>query len=101
SLVGKNDYSAVAFGLVFLLYGIARTAANIAFPTFLLNLAPPAERTLYIGFTNTLLGIATFIPIIGGTLLDLFGFTPLFIITSLMSGIGFWLALGLRKTQAA
>lgn len=97
-VTAKNEYGAVAFGVIFLLYGIARTAANISFPTYLLNLAPPAERSLYIGFTNTLLGIATFIPIIGGTLLDLFGFTPLFVITFLMSSIGFWLATGLRKT---
>jgi MFS family permease len=96
---GSGDSVAIAFSLIFSVYGIARTAANVAFPTYLLNLAPPAERTLYIGLTNTLLGIATFIPIIGGTLLDLFGFTPLFFITFLMSGIGFWLALGLRKMQ--
>lgn len=88
----------VAFAVIFALYGVARTAANISFPTYLLNVAPPTERTLYIGFTNTMLGIATFIPIIGGTLLDLFGFAPLFIITFLMSGVGFWLALGLRQT---
>ncbi len=101
SIFGNDPSSAFAFGLIFFVYGIARTAANIAFPTYLLNLAPPAERTLYIGFTNTLLGIATFIPIIGGTLLDLFSFTPLFVITFLMSSIGFYLALGLRQRQTA
>lgn len=98
TMFARGDSAPVAFAIIFALYGIARTAANISFPTYLLNLAPPAERTLYIGFTNTMLGIATFIPIIGGTLLDLFGFAPLFIITFLMSGTGFWLALGLRKT---
>ncbi len=97
--LGNGNSIAFAFSIIFVVYGIARTAANIAFPTYLLNLAPPAERTLYIGFTNTLLGIATFIPIIGGTLLDLFGFPPLFVITFIMSGIGFWLALGLRKSS--
>lgn len=97
--ITPGDNVPVAFAIIFAVYGVARTAGNIAFPTFLLNLAPPQERTLYIGFTNTMLGIATFIPIIGGTLLDLFGFSPLFIITFLMSGIGFWLALGLRKAS--
>lgn len=97
--LSPDSNAPIAFSILFAVYGISRTAANIAFPTYLLNLAPPAERTLYIGFTNTMLGIATFIPIIGGTLLDLFGFTPLFIITFLMSGVGFWLALGLRNTS--
>ncbi len=97
--VGAASSVAFAFSIIFVAYGVARTAANIAFPTYLLNIAPPNERTLYIGFTNTLLGIATFIPIIGGTLLDLFGFQLLFVLTFVMSGIGFWLALGLRKRE--
>lgn len=96
---GTGDSIAVAFGIIFIVYGVGRTAANIAFPTYLLNLAPPETRSLYIGFTNTLLGIATFIPIIGGILLDLFGFTPLFGIAFLVSGVGFWLALGLRHAE--
>jgi MFS family permease len=91
-----GDGVPVAFGIIFAVYGIARTAANIAFPTYLLNLAPPEERSVYIGFTNTMLGIATFIPIVGGTLLDLFGFTPLFLITFVTSSAGVVLAWGLR-----
>lgn len=98
--VGTGDSAAFAFSVIFVVYGIARTAANIAFPTYLLNLAPPSERTMYIGFTNTMLGIATFIPIIGGTILDLFGFVPLFVITFLTSAVGFWLAWGLRQLRA-
>lgn len=94
-----NASLAVTFGVIFIVYGIGRTAANISFPTFLLNLAPPEERTLYIGFTNTVLGIATFIPIVGGTLLDLFGFNLLFIITLCAALVGLMLALGLRAPQ--
>jgi MFS family permease len=97
TFLGVGSASAYLFGVIFIVYGIGRTAANIAFPTYLLNLAPAESRSLYIGFTNTMLGIATFIPIIGGTVLDLFGFTPLFAITFLMSLIGFILALGLLR----
>lgn len=88
---------ALPFALLFAVYGAGRTAGNIVFPTYLLNLAPPAERTLYIGLTNTLLGFATFIPIVGGVLLDLYGFQPLFVITFLASSVG--LALALRLLQ--
>jgi hypothetical protein len=91
------DSVAFAFSLVFVVYGIGRTAANIAFPTYLLNIAPPDSRTLYIGLTNTVLGIATFIPVIGGTLLALFGYAPLFIITFLAACVGVWLAVGLVR----
>lgn len=96
----KNDGSlALPFGMVFALYGLARTAGNISFPTYLLNIAPAGERTLYIGMTNSLLGIATFIPIIGGTLLDLFGFMPLFVITLITSACGLILALDLTRAR--
>lgn len=94
---GQGDSVALAFSLIFLVYGVGRTAANIAFPTYLLNLAPPEQRTLYIGFTNTALGVATFIPVVGGMLLDLFSFTPLFVITFLAAAWGLWLAVGLVR----
>lgn len=94
---GQGDSVALAFSLIFLVYGVGRTAANIAFPTYLLNLAPPEQRTLYIGFTNTALGVATFIPVVGGMLLDLFSFTPLFVITFLAAVWGLWLAVGLVR----
>ncbi len=97
---GGSRASPVAFSVIFLFYGVARTAANISFPTYLLNLAPASSRTLYIGFTNTMLGIATFIPVIGGTVLELFGYVPLFVITFITAAIGFYLALGLRQRVA-
>lgn len=89
------------FGLLFVFYGAGRTAGNIAFPTYLLEIAPSSERTLYIGLTNTLLGIATIIPAGGGILLDLFGFTPLFVISFLIGAVGMWLAKGLIEPQTA
>lgn len=90
---------ALPFGALFLLNGIARPAANIAYPSYLLELAPAPERPLYISFTNTILGIATFVPVIGGTLLDLFGFRALFVIALSVSLIAWWLARGLREPR--
>lgn len=87
------------FGLLFLVYGAGRTAGNIAFPTYLLEIAPPKERSLYIGFTNTVLGVATFIPAGGGILLDLFGFTPLFVISILIGATGLVLARSLIEPR--
>ncbi len=90
---------ALPFGLLFLLNGIARPAANIAYPSYLLEIAPAAERPLYISFTNTILGIATFVPVIGGTLLDLFGFRALFLIALGVSLVAWWLARGLCEPR--
>lgn len=90
---------ALPFGLLFLLNGIARPAANIAYPSYLLEIAPAAERPLYVSFTNTVLGVATFVPVIGGTLLDLFGFRALFVIALIISLLAWWLARGLREPR--
>ncbi len=99
-LFAHADLSLVTpFGLLFIVYGAARTAANISFPTYLLNIAPPAERSLYIGLTNTLLGIATFIPAVGGILLDLSGFMLLFLLSVVIAVFGLLLARGLVESR--
>ncbi len=100
-LTGIRSPLIVPFGLVFCVYGAARTAANISFPTYLLEIAPAPERSLYIGRTNTLLGIATFIPAVGGILLDLFGFGTLFVISVLIAALGLFLARGLVEPPHA
>jgi MFS family permease len=91
------------FGILFVAAGISRTSANIAFPSYLLEISPGAERPLYVGLTNTLLGVATFIPVIGGILLDVAGFGVVLWLTTFLSAIGFWLARGMvepRTTRA-
>lgn len=100
-LVPPSPLLVLPFGILFVFYGAGRTAGNIAFPTYLLEIAPASERSLYIGFTNTLLGVATFIPAGGGILLDLFGFIPLWIISILIGFLGMWLARGLIEPRRA
>lgn len=89
------------FGIMFIVSGITRTAANISYPSYLLEIAPAAERSLYIGFTNTLLGIATFIPVIGGVLLDLFGFRAVLFLGLAISALAWWLARGMVEPRNA
>lgn len=83
---------AIPFGIMFVIAGITRPAANIAYPSYLLDIAPATERPLYIGLTNTVLGIATFIPVIGGILLDLFGYRAVMLIALAISALAWWLA---------
>jgi MFS family permease len=92
-------YLGLPFGLMFIVSGTARTAANIAYPSYLLEIAPAPERALYIGFTNTMLGIATFIPVIGGTLLDWFGFRAVLILALIIALIAWWLAYGMIEPR--
>ncbi len=92
-------YLSVPFGLMFVVAGITRPAANIAYPSYLLDIAPPNERSLYIGLTNTVLGIATFIPVVGGILLDLFGYRIVMLVALTISAIAWWLARGMIEPR--
>lgn len=76
------------FGLVFVAYGIALSGQNLANMTYLLDIAPEYERPAYVGLVNTILGVVSFVPVLGATLLDHFGFQFLFIVTFLISFAG-------------
>ena len=67
------------FAGVFVLSGLALGASRIVNTNMLLTIAPPAERAAYIGFLNTILGVVIFVPVLGGLLIDLAGFTPIFV----------------------
>lgn len=82
------------FGIVFVAYGIAMSGQNLANMTYLLDIAPEYERPAYVGLINTILGVVAFVPVIGGTLLDHFGFQFLFIIAFLID-LGAVLASGM------
>ena len=90
-----------AFSGIFLLIGLSVDGSGIAGSTYLLEIAPEAERATYCGIANTAMGAATFVPVLGGLLLAWLGnsYPPLFAL-----GIGFsaiaWLAtLRLREVR--
>jgi MFS family permease len=72
------EWGFYTFGLVFVLVGFAGGAGRIINNNLLLEIAPAAERPTYIGFLNTILGLATVVPILGGTLIDRVGYEPVF-----------------------
>lgn len=66
------------FGAVFALLGAARTGITIGALNFLLDVAPAHDRAIYIGLTNTLVGIATLSTALGGVIAEVFGYRALF-----------------------
>ncbi len=90
---------ALPFGLIFAFAGAARTAVNICAPSYLLEIAPASERPLYLGVTNSILGIATFLPVLGGILVDLAGFSSVILLALIFSGLAVWLAAGLAEPR--
>jgi predicted MFS family arabinose efflux permease len=68
----------LAVGVVFALLGAARTGVNIGAPNLLLDVAPADDRPIYVGLTNTSVGIATLATALGGVLVDALGYSALF-----------------------
>jgi MFS family permease len=68
---------------------------------FLLELVPEAERALYLGFSNTLMGIVVLISGMGGLVVDLFGFAVLFAISLALYLVGYVSATGLPEPREA
>ncbi|GIV97248.1 MAG: MFS transporter [Herpetosiphonaceae bacterium] len=89
-----------AFGVVFLLIGLTVDGSATAGLTYLMELASPADRPRYIGVSNTLLGIATFLPVLGGILVDLVQYEGLFAIAALASFTAWRMALLLPEPRA-
>jgi MFS family permease len=88
---------ALPFGLIFVFAGVSRTAVNICAPSYLLEIAPASERPLYLGVTNSILGVATFLPVAGGVLVDLAGISSVIFLALVFSGISAWLAASMTE----
>lgn len=89
-----------AMGLVFLAVGAANDGSNIAGTTYLLEVVPEDERPIYLGLANTLLGLVTFLPVLGGWLLALIGYPWTFALGLAFALLGLASALRLGETGA-
>ena len=66
------------FPLIFFLLGLAQDTLFWGFNNYVLDLAPPRDRTTYIGLTNTVGGLLVVAPVIGGGILQLTSYNVLF-----------------------
>ena len=85
--------------LVFVVSGTSIAAANIARNGYLLDLAPAAQRPLYMGFTNTLRGITQFAALASGLLVDWAGFSVLMMLSAGFYGLALVLALTMPEPR--
>jgi MFS family permease len=66
------------YSLVFLFLGVSLNAVTWAFTNYILDIAPPEDRSTYMGLTNTISGLLIVAPLLGGALLQLTSYTALF-----------------------
>jgi MFS family permease len=75
--------------MVFLCLNISMSALKISRGAITMEFSSEAQMPTYIALSGTLLGIPTFFaPILGGAVLDVFGYTPLFMTALVISFIG-------------
>jgi hypothetical protein len=71
---------------VFILSGLRGSAMGVYGNSLMLEIAPVSERSLYVGATNTFLGIVMLVTGISGVIVGLLGFEALFLFALLAHG---------------
>lgn len=84
---------------LFFLDGAMRPAQILVGSNFLLELTPEAERPLYLGLSNTLMGIVVLISGLGGLIVDFLGFAGLFALSLGLYLAGYALATRLPEPR--
>jgi len=77
-----SQASANLFSIVFLLVGFVMSGRRVGFEPYLLDLVPPADRTVYLGIRGTMNILIVILPILGGALIQSIGYLPVFILVS-------------------
>ena len=84
---------------VFALEGMLRPAGIISGSNILLEIAPPVERPVYLGFANTVLGLTLLATGVGGLVVDWFGFEGLFALALACQVLAFVFSTRLREPR--
>ena len=84
------EVTSFLFVPIFGLLGLYETGVGIGASNLLLEIAPIDDRAIYIGFTNTILGVAYFSTIVSGLLVDWLGYRGVFILALIFFAVAFW-----------
>ncbi|AYO31582.1 MFS transporter [Biomaibacter acetigenes] len=82
---------------IFASIGITYSGVWVGIFNYLLKIAPEEKRPLYIGLLNTVTAPTTFLPIIGGLVINNFNYTFLFIMTFAIVFTGFILSFTIKE----
>jgi MFS family permease len=80
---------------VYVIIGACDNIIILGFMNYVLDIAPPGQRTIYMGVSNALNGIGVMGPLFAGWLLGLTSYTLLFSVTILFAAVGMIFAIRL------
>jgi len=89
-----------AYPFVYVAIGVVYSTWMLGFTNYLLEIAPDKMKPAYVGLGNTILGVLTLTPMIGGWLLQATSYTVLFGTAAAITAVGFLLTLGLKPPRA-
>jgi len=85
-----GDLAFAWFLLVFVLLSASNSAGSISFTALTLNIPPEDRRPLYIGLSNTIFGLASYLSIGQGVLVGVIGYAGLFALAAALAALGLW-----------
>ncbi len=75
------------FAIIFFILGFMISGRKIGFEPYLLDIIPTKERIEYLGIRGSLNILIVILPLVGATIIYLFGFNVTFVIVSVMMGL--------------
>jgi MFS family permease len=91
--------TAYLFVPLYALMGLYETGIGIGAINLLLEIAPGDDRAIYVGLTNTILGVAYISTITSGLLVDRLGYQGVFAIAALFLIVGWWALSRIREPR--
>lgn len=85
---------------IFTFVGVTYSGLWVGISNYLLKIAPEEKRPVYIGILNTATAPTTFLPILGGSILNRFNYTFLFIATFIMVFLSFLASFTMRDLDS-
>ena len=82
---------------VFVLSGMRTSGIGVSGNSLMLDISPTTERSLFVGFTNTILGIVLIATGLGGLIMNSFGFQVLVIVTIFAHSLAILQGIKLQK----
>ncbi|NLF00002.1 MAG: MFS transporter [Anaerolineales bacterium] len=95
-----GGWPAQAYPIVFVLLGILNSSTTLGFSIYMLEIAPDELRSAYVGFGNTIMGLLSVMPVVGGWLLQTTSYPVLFGFAAAIAGLCLALSFGLPSTHA-
>jgi MFS family permease len=82
ALGAHRPLATVLMAAAFLMLGMGDGSIMLGFLNYVLDIAPPDQRPVYVGLTNTLAGVTILYPFLGGALVDLGGYWVVFLLAA-------------------